>query len=104
MYATYGIFCWRLDARFGFVSIVSHGVLMLLLASFGIDVGVATVGVATLGVGLSTSCPVAFLGSCGQELAYCVSVATSIFGALIVSSYVSCRMSSRGSRIVEYYL
>jgi hypothetical protein len=26
MYALYGIFCWRLDARCRFVSIVSHGV------------------------------------------------------------------------------
>jgi hypothetical protein len=48
MFAIYGIFYRRLDARCRFVSIVSYGVSMLLLAWFGIEVGVATVGVATL--------------------------------------------------------
>jgi hypothetical protein len=48
MYAIYGIFCRRLDAQCRFVSIVSYGVSMLLLARFGIEVSVATVGVVTL--------------------------------------------------------
>jgi hypothetical protein len=64
-------------------------------------VGVATVGVTTLGVDLSASCLVAFLGSSAQKMAFYDGVATPIVEALVVGSYVSC-MSSRGSRIVEY--
>jgi hypothetical protein len=63
MYATNGMFCRRLDARCPFVSIVSHGVSMLLLAWFGIEVGVATVVVATLSVSSSMSCRWASRGS-----------------------------------------
>jgi hypothetical protein len=66
-------------------------------------VGVATVGVDTLDVCLSASCLAAFLGSSAQKMASCVGVATPIVGTLVVGSYVSCGMSSRGSRIVEYY-
>jgi hypothetical protein len=46
--------------------------------------------VATLGVGLSASCLVTFLGSSPQEMASCVGVATPIVRALVVGSYVSC--------------
>jgi hypothetical protein len=53
-------------------------------------IGVATVVVATLGVGLSASCLVAFLSSFAQMMASCVGVATPIVGALVVGSYVSC--------------
>jgi hypothetical protein len=75
--------------------VTSWGSPALNIASLG--------GVATLGVGLSASCLAAFLGSSAQNMASCVGVATPIVGALVLGSYVSCRMSSRGSRIVEYY-
>jgi hypothetical protein len=51
-------------------------------------VGVETIGVATLGVVLSASCLVAFLGSSAQNMASCVGVATLIVGDLVVGSYV----------------
>jgi hypothetical protein len=63
MYAICGIFCRRLDARCRFVGIVSYGVSMLLLAWFGFEVGVSTVGVATLSVGSIMSCRRASQGS-----------------------------------------
>jgi hypothetical protein len=56
-----------------------------------------------LGVGLSASCIMAFLGSSAQKMASCVGVPTPIVWALVVGSYVSCGMSSRESRTVEYY-
>jgi hypothetical protein len=84
MYGTYGIFCFRLDARGWFVFIVSYGVSMPLLSWFGIEVGVATIGVATLGVGFSASCLVEFLGLSSRKMASCVGVATPIVGDLVV--------------------
>jgi hypothetical protein len=56
MYAIYWIICRCLDARCRFVTIVSYVVSMLLLAWFGIEVGIATVHVATLSVGSIMSC------------------------------------------------
>jgi hypothetical protein len=63
MYAIYGIFCRRLDARSRFVSIVSYGVSMLLLAWSVFEVGVAAIGVATLNAGSIMSCRRASRGS-----------------------------------------
>jgi hypothetical protein len=47
-------------------------------------VGVATIDVATLGVGFSASRLVAFLGSSAQNMASCVGVSTPIVGALVL--------------------
>jgi hypothetical protein len=123
MYALYGIFCRRLDARCRVLSIVSYGVSMLL-AWFGIEVGVATVSVATLSVG-SIMCRRASRGSSTVRIwnilsasvflrrVLCHSLAHlrkiwSLVSAsqrlsLGLSSWVRmCRVvSSRGSRIVE---
>jgi hypothetical protein len=52
-------------------------------------------GAATRGVGFPASCFVAFLGSYAQKMVFCVGVASPDVGALVVGSYVSCRMSSR---------
>jgi hypothetical protein len=41
-------------------------------------------GVATLGIGFSASCLVAFLGSSAQKMASCVGVATPIVGACVL--------------------
>jgi hypothetical protein len=64
------------------------------------------VGVATLGHTrrrFLASCLVAFLVLSALKMASCVGVETPIVEALVVGSYVSCRMSPRGSRIVDYY-
>jgi hypothetical protein len=137
MHAIYGILCRRLDARRQFVGVKSYGVSMLLLAWFGIEVGVATVGVATLSVGSIMSCRRASRCSFSyiygifcrrRESRRCyarrrfVSVVSCGIPGLICAKdvilcrcrntyrrgsrrglYLSCRMPSRGSRIVEYY-
>jgi hypothetical protein len=43
------------------------------------------------------------LGSSAQNMVFCAGVATPIVRAVVEVSYVSCRMLSRGSHIVEYY-
>jgi hypothetical protein len=131
MYAVCEMFCRRLDALCRFVCIVSHGVSMFLLASFGTEGGVATVGVATLSVGSIMSCRASRGSSCTYIKSFIglakIGVATLVVGfpascfveflgssaqrwhLVSVSqrlssglSYVSF-MSSRGSCIVEYY-
>jgi hypothetical protein len=47
-------------------------------------VGIATIGVVTLGVGLSASCLVAFLGSSAQKIAFFVGIVTPIVEALFL--------------------
>jgi hypothetical protein len=61
-----------------------HGVPRLLLPSFGILNGVATIVVAALGVGLHTSCRMASLCSSPLNMVYCI-VGTLGVGFLIVS-------------------
>jgi hypothetical protein len=88
----------RCDPQRRFTSVLSCGFPWIRYAFLE-----SWVVVATTGGDLPASCLVAFLTSSAQKMTSCVSVATPTVGALVVVSDVSCRMSFRGSRIVEYY-
>jgi hypothetical protein len=90
MYALYGFLSRRRDTRRRFARVLSCAFTKFVHAIFVYME--SFVGVATLGVGLSASRLVVFLGSSRQKIAFCVGVATPIAGALVMGSYVSLRM------------
>jgi hypothetical protein len=96
VYAICGIFGRRHDARCRFASIVSYSVSMLLLTWFGIEVGVATVGVATLSVD-STKCRRVSRGSSTINIWDIVGVATVGVATLGVGLSASCLVALLGS-------
>jgi hypothetical protein len=59
-YSEYGVFWWCRDARRQFSSLVSNGIRRYICGKCGVFVGVAMIGVATLGVGFPTSCPITY--------------------------------------------